>query len=66
MVGLASARARARLGGCPKRPSEEDITVARALLSDPSITVEQIAERLVIAASTLYRYFSSGRSDLDT
>ncbi|MCA9890360.1 MAG: helix-turn-helix domain-containing protein [Anaerolineae bacterium] len=46
--------------------SLEDITVARALLSDPSITVEQIAERLVIAASTLYRYFSSGRSDLDT
>ena len=31
-------------------------------LSDPKITVEQVAERLGIAPSTLYRYLPGGRS----
>lgn len=66
MAGLASARARGRFGGRPKRLSEEDLAVAKAMLSDPKITVEQVAERLGVAASTLYRYLPGGRGNLDT
>lgn len=66
MAGLASARARGRLGGRPKRLSEEDLNVAKAMLSDSNITVAQVAQRLGVAASTLYRYLPGGRGNLDT
>ena len=61
-AGLASARARGRLGGRPKKLSETDIEAAKALLSNPKITVEQAAKRLGIAPSTLYRYIPGGRT----
>ena len=61
-AGLASARARGRLGGRPKKLSETDIEAAKALLSNPKITVEQAAERLGVAPSTLYRYIPGGRT----
>ena len=61
-AGLASARARGRLGGRPRGLSDEDLAAAKALLSDPNIPVEEIAERLGVAVSTLYRYFPGGRS----
>ena len=63
-AGLASARARGRLGGRPKKLSEADIEAAKALLSNPKITVEQAAERLGVAPSTLYRHIPGGRSSL--
>ena len=63
-AGLASARARGRLGGRPISLSENDISAAKALLSDPEITVEQAAERLGVATSTLYRHIPGGRSSL--
>ncbi|MCA9893121.1 MAG: recombinase family protein [Anaerolineae bacterium] len=66
MAGLASARARGRLDGKPKRLSEEDLNVAKAMLSDSNITVAQVAQRLGVAASTLYRYLPGGRGNLDT
>ena len=62
MAGLASARARGRLGGRPPALSAEDIAHARALLSDPDITVEQVAKRLGVVPSTLYRHLPGGRS----
>lgn len=62
LAGLASARARGRLGGRPKALSEADLNIARALMRDPSITVEQTAKRLNISPSTLYRYLPGGRS----
>ena len=60
MAGLASARARGRLGGRPPSLSDADIQVAKALLRDPEITVDQVAERLRVAPSTLYRYLPGG------
>jgi len=63
-AGLESARARGRLGGRPKSMSGEDIAAAKAMLKDPEITVEQVAMRLGIAASTLYRHIPGGRSTL--
>ena len=65
MAGLASARSRGRLGGRPPSLSDDDIQVAKALLRDPEITVEQVAERLTVAPSTLYRYLPGGRSAID-
>jgi len=61
-AGLASARARGKLGGRPKAWSEQDITAAKALLRDPDISVEDAARRMGVAPSTLYRYIPGGRS----
>jgi DNA invertase Pin-like site-specific DNA recombinase len=65
VAGLASARSRGRLGGRPRALSQDDLTVAKALLRDPEITVEQVAERLGVAASTLYRHLPGGRAGLN-
>lgn len=63
-AGLDAARARGRVGGRPPAISAEDLAVARALLRDPAITVEQVAGRLGVAPSTLYRHLPGGRSGL--
>ena len=60
-AGLAAARARGRTGGRPPSLSETDLVQARALLKDPEITVDQVAKRLGVAASTLYRHLPGGR-----
>lgn len=65
-AGLASARARGKLGGRPAALSADDIAAAKALLRDPAITVEQIAKRLGVAPSTLYRHLPGGRSAIQT
>jgi DNA invertase Pin-like site-specific DNA recombinase len=64
-AGLASARARGRLGGRPRALSIEDITAAKALMRDPAITVEQVAERLGVAPSTLYHHVPGGRGSVN-
>lgn len=63
-AGLASARARGRLGGRPPAWNDEDIIAAKALLRDPAITVNQAARRLGVAPATLYRHIPGGRSAL--
>jgi DNA invertase Pin-like site-specific DNA recombinase len=63
-AGLASARARGRLGGRPPAWNNEDIIAAKALLRDPAITVNQAARRLGVAPATLYRHIPGGRSAL--
>ena len=66
-AGLASARARGRLGGRPPALSADDLVQARAMLRDESISVQKIAERLGVAPSTLYRHLKGGRGAvLDT
>ena len=60
-AGLAAARERGRLGGRPRALSEKDLLEAKAMLSNPKITVEQVAKRLGVAPSTLYRYLPGGR-----
>lgn len=66
MAGLQSARERGRLGGRPRALSEADLAAAKALLRDPDITVEEVAERLGVAPSTLYRYLPGGRSGIES
>jgi DNA invertase Pin-like site-specific DNA recombinase len=61
-AGLDAARARGRIGGRKPVLSAKDLTVARAMLRDDSITVEEVARRLGVAPATLYRHIPGGRS----
>lgn len=63
-AGLVAARARGRLGGRPPSLSEDDLVIATTLLRDPDITVEEVARRLKVSPSTLYRHLPGGRSAL--
>ena len=64
-AGLASAKARGRLGGRPPAWTEEDVKAAKALLRDPQISVEEVSRRMGVAPSTLYRHIPGGRNALD-
>jgi DNA invertase Pin-like site-specific DNA recombinase len=61
-AGLDAARARGKTGGRPPALTEKDIQVAKAMLADTEITVEEVAKRLKVAPSTLYRHLPGGRS----
>ena len=63
-AGLKAARQNGRIGGRPSSLTEKDLAVAKTLLQDISITVEDVAKRMQVAPSTLYRYFQGGRSSL--
>jgi DNA invertase Pin-like site-specific DNA recombinase len=63
-AGLASARAKGKLGGRPAAMKAKDIAMAKALLSDPDITVKEVAVRLGVPVGTLYRHLPGGRSGL--
>ena len=60
-AGLASARAMGKVGGRPAAMSEKDITAAKAMLTDPSITMTDVAKRMGVSAATLYRHLPGGR-----
>lgn len=55
-AGLAAARARGRVGGRPASLSDREIQLARAMLSDPQSSVTEVAKRLNVSRSTLYRH----------
>ena len=56
-AGLAAARARGRVGGRPKTsPQDAKVRLAKTLLADKSLEVDDICETLKISRSTLYRY----------
>jgi DNA invertase Pin-like site-specific DNA recombinase len=63
-AGLDAARSRGRVGGRPRSLSAEDLKQARALLTDPDITVEEVAKRLRVGVSTLYRQLPGGRAEI--
>mgnify|MGYP003138871458 CR=1 FL=1 len=59
-AGLASARARGRKGGRPPALTDRDVTIARAMLADPCITVSEAAAKLGVSTATLYRHLGGG------
>jgi DNA invertase Pin-like site-specific DNA recombinase len=63
-AALEASRARGRKGGRPPSLSSKDLVHAKALLADPAISVEAVAKRLGVAASTLYRHIPGGRSTI--
>lgn len=62
VAGLAAARAQGRIGGRPRSLDAVSLSAAKAMLCDPSITVEHLAERLGVSRATLYRYLPKARS----
>ncbi|OAI21645.1 recombinase [Methylomonas lenta] len=60
-AGLDAAHSRGHKGGRPRALVEKDLKQARALLTDPEITVEDVARRLGVGSSTLYRYLPAAR-----
>jgi len=60
-AGLEAARARGKKGGRPPALVAKDLAAAKAMLSDPDITMEEVAKRLRVAPSTLYRHLPGGR-----
>lgn len=65
LAGLAAARRKGKLIGRPPSLKSDDLVAAKALLRDVNITVEDIARRLGVAPSTLYRHLPGGRSSLE-
>jgi DNA invertase Pin-like site-specific DNA recombinase len=55
-AGLASARARGRLGGRPKAMTARQVQMARMMLADPNTTIKEVCDALDVSKSTLYRY----------
>lgn len=64
-AGLAQARLLGRRGGRKPAMGEPEIRRAKAMLSDPSITVEEVARQMGVQPSTLYRHIPGGRSSLE-
>jgi len=65
LAGLAAARRKGKLIGRPPALRLDDLVAAKALLRDVNITVEDVARRLGVAPSTLYRHLPGGRGALD-
>ncbi len=62
MAGLKVAKEMGRIGGRPASLGEDDLIAAKALLKDKKITVKEVAKRLKVDPSTLYRYLPGGRN----
>jgi DNA invertase Pin-like site-specific DNA recombinase len=61
-AGLAAAKRAGRIGGRPRKLTEDDLNVARTLLANPDITVGDVAGRLGVSPATLYRYIPAART----
>ncbi|MCP5072658.1 MAG: recombinase family protein [Rhodobacteraceae bacterium] len=61
-AGLNAAKARGRVGGRPPALSADDIEVARTLLADGALTTAEVAKRLGVAISTLYKHIPAARA----
>ena len=61
-AGLEAARERGKLGGRPPALKASDRAAAKAMLRDPEITVAEVAKRLGVVPSTLYRHLPKARS----
>src|SRR3954453_17579281 len=54
-AGLAAARARGRQGGRKPRLTPDGLDTARRLMADPMLSMEEIASRVGVGRTTLYR-----------
>jgi DNA invertase Pin-like site-specific DNA recombinase len=61
-AGLAAARDRGRLGGRKPRLSADGLDTARRLMADPLLTMDEVASRLGVGRTTLYRALGRARA----
>lgn len=57
-AGLAEARRKGKVGGRPKKMTGKDVTAAKALLTDGTLTSTEVAKKFGVSKATLYRHFS--------
>lgn len=62
IAGLTAAKARGKVGGRPPALSAGDIAIAKRLLADPEIPTKEVAERLGVSVSTLYKHIPAARA----
>lgn len=58
MAGLASARARGRVGGRPRAMTKAKVRLAQASMSKPGTNVVELCKELGVSFATLYQYVS--------
>ena len=63
-AGLVAAKALGRRGGRKPAMGPSEVKRAKAMLTDPTITVEEVARQMGVQPSTLYRHIPGGRSSL--
>ncbi|NQV34266.1 MAG: helix-turn-helix domain-containing protein, partial [Phycisphaeraceae bacterium] len=56
LAGLAAARARGRKGGRPRKLSKKQVEMAKRLMNDPTIPIEEICKTMAVSKATLYRH----------
>jgi len=61
-AGLASARARGRLGGRPRKMDITTLRIAMSAMQDQKSVAMEVAKRLGIITTTLYAYVNSDGS----
>ncbi|WP_375319122.1 recombinase family protein [Candidatus Tisiphia endosymbiont of Oplodontha viridula] len=61
-AGLASARARGRLGGRPRKMDVTTLKIAMSAMQDSKSVAMEVAKRLGITTTTLYAYVNSDGS----
>jgi DNA invertase Pin-like site-specific DNA recombinase len=61
-AGLASARARGRIGGRPRKMDAQTLKLASSAMSDKTTIAKELAEKLGITTATLYAYVNSDGS----
>ncbi|WP_285295727.1 recombinase family protein [Aureimonas altamirensis] len=54
-AGLSAARARGRFGGRKEKLDADAVDTVRRLMQDPDLTMQQIADRMKVNRTTLYR-----------
>jgi DNA invertase Pin-like site-specific DNA recombinase len=64
VAGLRAARARGRVGGRPKALDATKVSVIKALMAQGVLTVDEIAEQVGVATSTIYRHLPGGRGGM--
>jgi len=65
LAGLKAAKDMGKIGGRPISLNPDDLIAAKALLKNKKITVKEVAKRLKVDPSTLYRYLPGGRSTIE-
>ncbi len=61
-AGLAAARARGRLGGRPRKMTQETLRMAMSAMADPNSNAREVARRLGMTTTTLYDYVNGDGS----
>lgn len=63
-LGLAAAQKMGRVGGRPRSIDDQSLRAAKAMLADEGLTVAEVAKKLGVAVSTLYRHLPGGRGEV--